>query len=530
MATYLDFQFYFFLFFVWFVSTLLVRSIANQRSKSKTTIHHPPSPPALPVIGHLHLLGSVLSKSFQTLAYRYGPIMRLRIGPSNSSIVVSNATIAKEMLRNHELSFVSRPDFGASDFDIYKGSKFVNAEYGIYWRFMKKICMTELLAGAQLNRFVDIRKQEMIKFLEILAKCSEEGEACDIGADLMTMTNNVICRMAMSTRCSSNADESKEIRELVKEILDIAPNFSLGEMLGPLNKFDLFGYGRKLKTMLLQFDRLVEGIMVEHEKKKTDGEKERKDMMDILLKIYGDETAEVKLTRKDIKSFLMEIFMAGTETVSVSLKWTLAEVINHPEVFKKLREEINTVVGPTRLVEESDIPNLPYLQATVKESLRLHAPAPLVFRKCREDCKISGYNILANDRIIFNLYAIMRDPDSWEDPTAFKPERFLVSSMDNHVHQQQVDIKGSQNVFNYMPFGSGRRGCPGASLASTVTQAGIAMAVQCFDFQVKGADKVDMEEGSGLSSGMAHPLVCYPITHINPLEFTTSSATVYHEV
>ncbi|KAI8558947.1 hypothetical protein RHMOL_Rhmol04G0136000 [Rhododendron molle] len=390
-----------------------------------------------------------------------------------------------------------------------------NAEYGTYWRFMKKLCMTELLSAPQINKFVDIRREEMMRLVGVLVESSSKRAAVDLGEELMIMTNNVICRMAMSTRCSSSADESKEIRSLVKGILDLAPKFSLGELLGPLGKLDLFGYGKKLKELMSQFDDLAERIMREHEERReSKEERERRDMMDILLEISGDGSAEVKITRKDIKSFLMELFMAGTETVSVALQWTLAELINHPEVYKKLRDEIRTVVGSDRLVEESDVPNLPYLQAVVKEGLRLHAPAPMIFRKAREDCKILGYDIPENSRIIFNVYAIMRDPNSWEEPTRFVPERFFVGSGTEKHYLNQVDIKG--RTFNYLPFGSGRRGCPGSSLASTVNHLTVATLVQCFDWKIKGGDKFDMEEGSGLSSGVANPIVCYPITRFNP--------------
>ncbi|KAL3534241.1 hypothetical protein ACH5RR_002702 [Cinchona calisaya] len=506
--------FYFLLFSISFISILFIRCNAKKRSKSKTPrIQHPPSPPSLPLIGHLHLLSPALSKSFHYLSTRYGPLMRLRFG-SASTIVVSNATIAKEMLKNNEMNFVSRPHFGSSDYDIYDGCTFIFAEYGVYWRFMKKLCMTELLSMAQLNRFSDIRMQEMKKLIETLLKCSQEGnnKGCNLGLELLRMTNNVVCRMAMSTRCSERVDESKLVWEFVKGVEVLALKFSLGELLGPVNKLDLFGYGRRLKALLLGFDAMVEKIMVEHEKDIDTGKEKKKDIMGILLEIYRDEQAEVKLTRKNIKSFLMELFMAGTETTSAALQWTIAELINHPKVFNKLREEINGVVG-TRLVEESDVPNLPYLQAVVKESLRLHPTAALIFRKCVKDCKINGYDILANERTIFNLTAIMRDPNLWENPLDFIPERFTTNLQENH-DPYKIDFKGQD--FKIFPFGSGRRGCPGTSFALTVIHGVVATLVQCFDFEVEGGGKLNMEERAGFSNGMVHPLICYPITHFNP--------------
>ncbi|XP_027174201.1 cytochrome P450 93A3-like [Coffea eugenioides] len=520
MANFSNALFYGLLFFIWFAATTFFRYVLKKRKNGSKPVRHPPSPPSLPIIGHLHLLGSIASKSFQTLANQYGPLIRLRI-VSSTVVVVSNAAVAKEFLKNNEMNFVSRPQFGAADFNIYAGSEFVNAEYGPYWRFMKKLCMTELLSVPQVNRFVDIRRQEMMKLLEILVSFSEEGKACNLGVELMTMTNNVVSRMAMSTRCTPALDESKLLWEFVKEILELAPKFALGELFGPIGKFDLFGYGKRVKALISKFDSLVEKIMVEHENELNSSSKERKDMMDILLEIHRDKTAEVKLSRTDIKSFLMELFMAGTETVSVALTWTLAELINHPKVCQQLRDEITTVVGSKRLFQESDVPKLPYLQAVVKESLRLHAPAPLIFRRCGEDCKINGYDILANERIAFNVFAIMKDPSSWDNPLEFLPERFMVGSRDAY-DDYQMDIKG-QN-FNIFPFGSGRRGCPGASLALAVVHSAVALLVQCFDFRVQGGEKINIEEGPGLSAGLAHPLMCYVTPHLNPLEIVVNEA------
>lgn len=215
---------------------------------------------------------------------------------------------------------------------------------------------------------------------------------------------------------------------------------------------------------------------------------------------------------------LQVMFLAGTDSTTAGLQWTLAELINHPDALKKLREEIMAVVGPNRLVEESDVPNLPYLQAIVKESLRLHPPLPFIMRMNKEDCNINGYDVLANSRMMINVHAIMQNPDSWTNPTEFVADRFLGNTIENCNQHDQAKLEGQK--LHYLPFGSGRRVCPGAPLATTVIQAGIAALVQCFDWEIKGREKVDMEMGLGISAGMAHPLVCYPIMHINPLKLT----------
>lgn len=284
----------------------LFRSITKNNSfVSGTPIRHPPSPPALPVIGHLHLLGSGLSKSFKTLAIRHGPLIRLRMA-STTSIIVSNAAVAKEMLKHNEMNFVSRPDFGgSSDYNIYKDYTFVFADYGTYWRFVKKLCVTELLSVSQVNRFADIRREEKIKILETLVKCGKERKACNFGKEMMILTNNIICRMTMSSRCSCSHNESEKVWKFVKEIEALTLKFSLGELLGPLSKLDLFGYGKKLRALLMDFDAFVENIMVQHEIDLKSGKKDKKDTMDILLEICWDEKAEVRLSRMHIKSFLM---------------------------------------------------------------------------------------------------------------------------------------------------------------------------------------------------------------------------------
>ncbi|KAA8517015.1 hypothetical protein F0562_017167 [Nyssa sinensis] len=184
---------------------------------------------------------------------------------------------------------------------------------------MKKMCMMELLSAPQLNRLADIRKEEMMKLLETLVRCSEEAVACNLGEEIMIMTNNTICRMAMSTRCSGNANQSKKIREFIEGIQQLVPMMSVGEMLGPLKRFDLLGSGRRLRALLMQYDKLIEEIMMEHEKqRKIIGcKRERNDMMDILLEIYEDESVEVKLSRNDIKAFFLRIM------VIMRIRWVM---------------------------------------------------------------------------------------------------------------------------------------------------------------------------------------------------------------
>lgn len=206
--------------------------------------------------------------------------------------------------------------------------------------------------------------------------------------------------------------------------------------------------------------------------------------------------------------------MGGTGTSTEVSQWAMAELLNHPKIFNKLRNEINSVVGTTRLVGEDDLPNLPYLQAVVKEALRLYPAVPIAMRACRQDCTINGFDIPKNTMVAVNLFDIMRDPKIWQNPNEFDPERF--------TGDVRYEIKGQQS-FDFVPFGGGRRACPGSTLAFSFISNVIAAMVQCFDWKVIGRDNngdgrsiVDMEIGAAFTLPMANPLLCVPIVRFNP--------------
>jgi cytochrome P450 len=205
------------------------------------------------------------------------------------------------------------------------------------------------------------------------------------------------------------------------------------------------------------------------------------------------------------------------ETTATAMQSAITELINNPKAFMKLREEIHSVFGSNyRLLKESDVPKLPFLQAVVKETLRLNPIATLRARQCDVDTRINGYDIKAGTRILINAYAIMRDSDSWEKPDDFFPERFLADSMDtNFDHHPTMDFKGDHD-FHFLPFGSGRRACIAASHGLIVTHATIGALVQCFDWEVKDDAKIDNEMATGYSGSRVLPLACYPITRFDP--------------
>lgn len=295
------------LLFTWIIVALLVPTLIKILAKFFTRTRSPPGPPSLPIIGHLHLLSSNLPKSLQILASRYGPIMQI-IMAGKPVVVVSDSKTAEEILKTHDVDFASKYvlGFGLSKFNIYDGNSFINSQYGTYWRFMKKLCRTQLFAGPQQNLFMHIREQETLKLLKSLVERSGEGEVCDLGMEISNLANNIICKMALGKRCAENPYLPVEIRKSIRAIMEYTAKLSFTQIFGPLKKFDLSGNGKKLISVTWEFDRLMEQLFKEYEESRVDDSgQEENDLISILLETYKDTTAELKITRNQIKTFFL---------------------------------------------------------------------------------------------------------------------------------------------------------------------------------------------------------------------------------
>ncbi|QCD97483.1 flavonoid 3'-monooxygenase [Vigna unguiculata] len=489
------------------ISTIVIAFILWRKQK-KTLL--PPTPMALPIIGHLHLLSTIPHRDFHDLSIRYGPIMHLFLG-SVPCVVASTAEAAKEFHKTHESSFFNRPaQTLAIETLTYGFQGFTFAPYGPYWKFMKKLCMSELLGGHMLEQLLPVRQQENKRFIQRLLQKGVAGEAVDFGGELMTLSNNIVSRMTVG-----HTSTEKELTKLVADAAELLGQFNISDFIWFLKRFDLQGFNVRLKKTRDRFDAVLDRIIKQREeerrnKKETGGTRPFKDMLDVLLDIFEDESSEMKLNKDNMKSFILEIFVAGTDSTSLTIEWAMSELINHPHVLEKARLEIDAVVGKSRIVEESDIKNLPYLQAIVKETLRLHPPVPLNLRESSTSEVVCGYNIPPKTRLFINIWAVGRDPNQWKNPLEFMPERFI-----DENGRSEFDVRGQS--YNLLPFGSGRRRCPGISLALHVVHVNLGALIQCFQLKVNGGDgKVDMEEKPGLTLPRAHPLICVPVPRLNP--------------
>ncbi|KFK33924.1 hypothetical protein AALP_AA5G078700 [Arabis alpina] len=387
---------------------------------------------------------------------------------------------------------------------VIGSSGFVTAPYGDYWKFMKKLLATKLLRPQAIEQSRGVRAEELERFYFNILNKAKKKESIEIVKEGMKFTNNMICRMSMGRSCSEENGEAERVMELVIKSVALTTKIVVAYIFRkPLEKLGISLFKEEIMGVSREFDELLERILVEHEEKQE--ENQDRDMMNLLLEAYRDEKAEYKITRNHIKSLFVEIFSAGTDSSATTTQWTMAEIVNNPNVLERLREEIDSVVGKTRLIKETDLPNLPFLQAVVKEGLRLHPPGPLLIRTFQKSCEIKGFYIPEKTSLVVNVYAVMRDPNYWEDPDEFKPERFLASS------RSEGEDEIREQALKYLPFGSGRRGCPGSNLAYIFLGTAIGMLVQCFDWRIKG-EKVNMEDTfEGVTLTMAHPLKCIPI-------------------
>ncbi|XP_076938755.1 cytochrome P450 93A2-like [Bidens hawaiensis] len=280
---------------------------------------------------------------------------------------------------------------------------------------MKKIVTSQLFNGVTLD-FLQYVRQDDNRFMMSLYQNAKDRKYVDVGVDIGKTTNNLISRMIMNKRCSGNESEAKDMRKLFADIW-------------LFKNVDLQGIRKKLESIHRRYDDLIEAIIIEHEEARNQQEimgSQGKDLLSILLDVAKDENMEIELTKENIKALiLVTILTLNIYPTALTIEWALAELINHPDIMKKATEEIHSKIGKTRLIEELDLPNLPYLQSVVKETLRLHVPATLIPRKSTTDCIVPGYHVPAKTNMFVNIWAIGRDPDYWENPLEFRPERFL---------------------------------------------------------------------------------------------------------
>nr|CAB3500747.1 unnamed protein product [Digitaria exilis] len=451
----------------------------HQRPKRKHKL--PPAPRPRPVIGNLNLIGTLPHRSIYELSSLYGPLMCLRFG-SFPVVVASSADMARSFLKTHDLAFIDRPKTAAGKYTTYNYSGLFSSPYGPYWRQGRKLWQAELFNARRLASLHHVRADEVRSMLNGLHAAVAGGEHA--GAPYM-VNLNVISRMVLGKKYvvdgAGSPTTPEEFSRMIDEHFFLNGALNVGDLIPWLGWLDVQGYVKRMKRSAKMFDHFLEYVLDEHDerRRRRDGnEFVAKDMVDVLLELADDPNLEVPIERDGVKGFTLDFIGGGTDTSAVTVEWAMSELLRNPEVLAKANEEMDRVISRERLVEEEDITRLPYLEAVVKETMRLHPVGPLLTpRLCREDVSLGGYDIPAGTRVLINVWTISRDPAVWDAPMEFRPERFVGGGSGGGV-----DVKGQD--FELLPFGSGRRMCPGMSLGLKMVQVVLANLVHAFAWRL----------------------------------------------
>ncbi|XP_023911948.2 cytochrome P450 CYP82D47 [Quercus suber] len=488
-----------------------------QRIASKKTAP-PEAGGAWPLIGHLHLLGGSQPPhiTLGNMADKYGPIFTICMGV-HQTLVVSNWEIAKECFTTNDKAFANRPKFLAADLLGYSNAMFGFSPYGPYWRQLRKIATLEVLSNHRLGLLKHIRQAEVSASIKDIYDhwVKNDKVLVDMKRWFGYTTLNIVLKMVVGEKFSGAVtnvenEENDQHRKALREFFDFTGAFVLSDAIPYLRWFDLGGYEKAMKNTAKKLDHMVAEWLEKHKQVKISGEvKGRQDFMDVMLSNVTDHDDETSSYDADtiIKSTCLALILGGTDTTTATLTWALSLLLNNHEVLRKVRQELDLQVGRERLVEESDMKHLVYFQAVIKETMRLYPAAPLsVPHESIEDCTLAGYHVPVGTRLIINLPKLHRDPHVWSDPNEFQPERFLTSHKD-------VDVRG-QN-FEYIPFGSGRRVCPGISFALQVMQLTLATLLHAFEISTPANEPVDMTEKAGQTNLKATPLEVHLTPRLN---------------
>ncbi|KAL5976550.1 hypothetical protein ACLOJK_020883 [Asimina triloba] len=481
----------------------------------------PPGPRPLPIIGNMRMMDQLTHRGLAKLADRYGGLLYLRLGFLHT-VTVSTPEMARQVLQVHDSIFSNRPATTAIQYLTYDRADMAFAHYGPFWRQMRKLSVMKLFSRRRAESWASVREEVASVLRDVAGKA---GTPVNVGEMVFNLTRNIIYRAAFG---SSSHEGQDEFVAILQEFSKLFGAFNIADFIPGIAWLDLQGFGKRLAKARGSLDHFIDSIIDEHMEKakakakaakKNEEEEEDTDMVDDLLAFYhesndlgrrqsadrvDDLQASLKLTRDNIKAIIMDVMFGGTETVASAIEWVMAELMKHPEELKKVQEEVTRVVGLDQNVQEADIDKLHYLKCVLKETLRLHPPIPLLLHETAEDCHIDGYFIPACTRVTINAWAIGRNKNAWEDADQFKPSRFAAA--DN-----TLDFKG--NCFEFIPFGSGRRSCPGMQLGLYAMELAVAQFVHCFRWELPDGMKpseLDMSDMFGLTAPRAVRLLAVP--------------------
>ncbi|XP_058103654.1 cytochrome P450 71A1-like [Magnolia sinica] len=498
-----------FLFMSWLpillmiISLLPVSLVFPKRKSTKL----PPGPPQLPIIGNLHQLSNLSHRSFWQLSEKYGPIIYLKLG-SLPSLVISSAKLASDVMKTQDLDSCNRPLFVSYKQLSYNFLDIIFTPYGEYYRDMRKIFNNELLSVKRVLSFRFIREDEVAGMIASISRSASSSTPVNLTELMFALTSTIISRAAFGK--SYREGEKTNFHGCFEEAQALFAAFFYADYIPWLGWIDvLTGQRARLEKSFQDMDVFYEQVIDEHLDPRR-VKQEQEDLVDVLIRVQKD----LHLTRNHIKALLMNIFIAGTDTGAATVVWAMTELVKKPKVMKKVQDEIRRIIGNKGMVEEDDLHQLDYFKLVVKETFRMHPAAPtLVPRETTQQCKLDGYDIPPKTLVFVNALAIGQEIESWKNPGEFWPERFTDST---------VDYKGQD--FQFLPFGAGRRICPGMHFGAVTVEIALANLLYSFNWELPSGVKeedIDMSELPGITVHKKSPLLLVPIKYINSMNGKT---------
>ncbi|KAF9606657.1 hypothetical protein IFM89_027701 [Coptis chinensis] len=458
--------------------SLLIKNPNETQGHGKSKkLHLPPGPTRLPIIGNLHQLGNSPHLSLSRLSEKFGAIFYLQLGHI-PTVIVSSARLAKEVMTTHDLTLSSRPQLYSAKHLFYNCTDVAFAPYGAYWRHLRNIYILELLSAKRVQSFSFIREKQVARLINRVA-ASYPGTT-NLTKILGLYSNDVLCEAAFGRDFSEGGEYDQHgFQKMLEEYQILLGGFSVGDYFPSMEWMNtLTGMKSRLVKTFRPFDHFFN-------KGGTHG---------------------IALTMDNIKAVILNMFAAGTDTTFITLDWGMTELVMNRKAMKKVQTEIRNFMGERTVVLESNLPQLHYLKAVIKEIFRLHPPAPiLVPRESMEDVVIDGYDIPTKTRIFINVWAIGRDPESWENPHEYEPERFMRSS---------IDFRGQD--FELIPFDAGRRSCPAITFGIATVELALAQLLHSFDWKLPPGIEtkdLDMTEVFGISMHRVSNLIVVTKPH-----------------
>ncbi|KAK9668242.1 hypothetical protein RND81_13G044100 [Saponaria officinalis] len=460
----------------------------------------PPGPPGVPVFGNMFGIGSMPHVKFTELSKTYGPLMSIQLG-RQTTVIISSPGMLQAALKN-DILVSNRYIIEAVTPQNHHEKSVGFLPVGPKWRTLRKICNSQIFSNSKLENTQYIRRKVVRDLASFVKKSSENGDVVDINLAAFTSSLNLLSNTIFSVDLGASTEIAVEFRDTSHTLIGELGKPNLADYFPFLKKFDPHGIKRRsdvhIRKLLDLFNNLIQQRL---DGKRPPGTKKGDDVLDALLDIVH-ESHDFDIS--DIPHLFMDLFAGGTDTTSTLVEWVMSELIRNPEKMKKAQAELREVIGKGNPVEESDISRLPYLQAVVKESFRIHPPVPLsVPRKTVSDVNLFGFTVPKDTQVLVNNWGMGRDPNLWENPLSFEPERFLNS---------EIDFRGRD--FELMPFGSGRRICPGLPLANRMVHLLLAAFIHGFEWKLENGispDDLNMDEKFGITLERAQHLRAIPV-------------------